>query len=145
MYIPGFGTNKTVNYKYIITEIMKLKKDEIISYDREKLVKRVERRKIKRVREYQNKKKHKININTFMQENQENEIIRREDREELNKAMFVDIQIPGKYIGTTTESQRKRNREIEEAKKLGLNLRQYRLKQKGLPYNFKLAIRTVNF
>ena len=127
----GFGNNKTVNYSYIITDLMKLKKDEIINYDREKLVKRVEKREIKRVREYQNKKKHKININTWTK--QEDEIIKREDTEELNKAMFVDIQIPGKYIGTTTESQRKRNKEIEEAEKLGLNLRQYRLKQKGLP------------
>ena len=28
----GFGSNKTVNYSYIITDIMKLKKDEIINY-----------------------------------------------------------------------------------------------------------------
>nr|QJB19732.1 MAG: replication initiator protein [Microvirus sp.] len=127
----GYGNNKTQNYKYIITEIMKLKSNEIINYDKNKLVNKVERREIKRVKEYQGKTKEDININTFKQDKT---IIPKEDTEELNKAMFIDIQILGKYKGTTTENQRKRNKEIEEADKLGLNLRQYRLKQKGLPY-----------
>ena len=127
----GYGNNKTQNYKYIITEIMKLKSNEVINYDKSKLVKRVERREIKRIKDYENKPKNKININTFKQDYTK---IPKEDTEELNKAMFIDTQILGKYKGTTTENQRKRNIEIEEADKLGLNLRQYRLKQKGLPY-----------
>ena len=108
----GYGNNKTTNYKYIITEVMKLNKKEIINYDKSKLVNRVERREIDRIKEYGNK----------------------QDREELNKSMFIDIEILGKYKGTTTENQRKRNAEIEEAAIEGLNLRQYRLKKKGLPY-----------
>ena len=129
----GYGNNKTVNYKYIITDIMKLKTNEILNYDKDKLVNKVERREIKRIIKYQKEPDKKISINTFKTKT-ENTIIPREDTEELNKSMFIDVHILGKYKGTTTENQRKRNKEIEEADKLGLNLRQYRLKKKGLPY-----------
>ena len=125
----GFGTNKTVNYKYIITEIMKLKQNEIINYDKNKLVKAIERRKIKTIKRYQEEPKDNINLHKIKLEQ-----TKKEDTEELNKAMFIDTIILREYIGTTTENQRKRNKEIEEAENQGLNLRQYRLKQKGLPY-----------
>ena len=81
----GYGNNKTTNYKYIITEVMKLKSNEVINYDKEKLVNKVERREIDRTKDYGNK----------------------QDREELNKSMFIDVEILGKYKGTTTENQRK--------------------------------------
>ena len=73
--------------------------------------------------------KEKINLHKIKLEQ-----TKKEDTEELNKAMFIDTIILREYIGTTTENQRKRNKEIEEAENQGLNLRQYRLKQKGLPY-----------
>ena len=111
----GFGTNKTVNYKYIITEIMKLKQNEIINYDKNKLVKAIERRKIKTIKRYQEEPKDNINLHKIKLEQN-----KKEDTKELNKAMFIDTIILREYIGTTTENQRKRNKEIEEAENQGL-------------------------
>lgn len=125
----GFGNNETVNKKYIITELMKMKGNEIINYDRQKLVKSVERRKIIRTIKYQKESQNNYDIHGITIDR-----INREDTEDISKSALIDVKVLGEYIGTTTAGERKRNKEIQEAEKLGLNTRQYRLKIKGLPY-----------
>ena len=76
---------------------MKLKQNEIINYDKNKLVKAIERRKIKTIKRYQEEPKDNINLHKIKLEQ-----TKKEDTEELNKAMFIDTNntiVTGKQIG----------------------------------------------
>ena len=56
----------------------------LINYDKNKLVKAIERRKIKTIKRYQEEPKDNINLHKIKLEQ-----TKKEDTEELNKAMFI--------------------------------------------------------
>lgn len=107
----GYGDTKTINKKYIITDIMKMNHEEAINYNKEKLVKAKERRIIKRTEYWENGEEY---------------------RQELSKALMTEYYILGEYIGTTTEAERKRNAEMAEAAAEHMSLRDWRLWKKGI-------------
>lgn len=102
----GYGNRKTINKKYIITEKMMLNYEDLKKYKDDNLVKSVERRTKK---EYNYEKK-----------------------EKYSKEIDGIIELPKYYIGTTTEAERNRNAEIEEAENLGISVRELRLKKAGI-------------
>lgn len=126
-----YGTNKTVNKKYIITETMKCNYIDFLTLRKEKLVKCVERRKLEKIQEYNEKK---IDNYEGFKGHPKKEYIQKIDTEELSKTMLIDKYIYGEYINTTTEAERNYNKLLKEAKEENLRVRQIRLKKKGLPY-----------
>lgn len=97
-----FGDNKTVAKKYILTDKMTKGKADEVTA--------VERRQVKKKVKYD----------------------KGENGEELNKGMYTEHIILGEYIGTTTDTERKRNQEMRDAEELGVDVRTLRLIRKGI-------------
>lgn len=123
----GFGNNWTVNKKYIVTPLMLLKKDEIKTFDKKKLVKAIDRRKTEKVSYYAESYK-----TTDFSDGELHVVFR--DGIPIDKSIGVNRLILGEYIGNLTDTERKYNEELREARKHKLTIRQWRLKKKGLPY-----------
>ena len=107
--MTGYGSNTTTRKTYIITDIMKLKYKDIINYNKEKLVKAVDKRTIEKTIYPQTDKLQRIGKNSN-----------------------ITSYVYGKYINGTTEAQRNYNELIEEAKKLGISVRKLRLIKAGI-------------
>lgn len=102
--LAGYGNHKTQNEKYIITDAMRMHKDELLNLDKTKLVKKVCRRKIEKIILY-NPKKNKP----------------------ISKGRDVDSCVYGEYQGTTTQAERDYNELLRDARVLGVTVRQLRL------------------
>lgn len=113
----GYGTNLTKHYKYIVTELMKMD-SKMIKKSNKNIVKCVVRRELAEVQSWQEG---------------------RENSESLNKAMFTDTVRAGQYIGSTTEGERKRNRDMAEAELLGVSVRTLNLIRHGIITNLNFG------
>lgn len=107
--LAQYGTNEKTIEKYIITEKMKMSKEEL-SKNPKNQVKKVTRREI---------------IKTIENNN---------EYENLSKAHNTKQIIYGEYEGNLTDGERKLNRLIRQAQQEKISVRQLRLKLKGLPY-----------
>lgn len=127
----GYGSNKSVNEKYIITEAMKISKLEMEIGNIVKLVKKKPRRKIKEEIAYE-----EIKVNDYEGLGNINSEKRAKkiDTEDLNKSMNLEKYIYGEYIGNLTTAEENYNKLLQMAEKEGLTVRAMRLKLKGLPY-----------
>lgn len=105
----GFGDDYTVAKRYIITEKMKMKKEELQKNRHKKEAKASKRRLIK-----------------FEENNKEY------DYEELSKSIGVATKYLGEYVGNLTENEKKRNEEMAEAEEMGVSVRTLRLIKKGI-------------
>lgn len=101
----GYGDNKTKIKKYIITEAMKTPYKKLS--ERMKKVKCVNKRKI-------------------------DGYIKGKEGIEPTKSNYTDKIIYGEYIGTTTESQRKYNELLKEAKEKKISIKTLRLIKAGI-------------
>lgn len=123
----GFGDNFTVNKKYIITPLMTMKYNDILNFDKDKLVKSSERRLVEKINYYAEKNKVVYFGDGKMSVHFRNE-------EDFDKSIDVDKLVLGSYVGNLTDAERKYNYELEQARKEHLTVRQWRLKQKGYKY-----------
>lgn len=101
----GYGDNKTIIKKYIITEAMKTHYNKLS--ERMKKVKSVNRRTIEK-------------------------ITKGKEGTSINKGNNKETIYYGEYIGTTTESERKYNKLLREAKEKGISVRTLRLIKEGI-------------
>lgn len=101
----GYGSNKSIPYKYIVTDKMRCKWNEI--YTLTNITQRTIRRKIKKTEEYT-------------------------ETEEISKRWNVEKELLGEYTGTTTAGERKRNAEMAEAEQMRISIRELRLWKKGI-------------
>lgn len=105
----GYGDNSSQVYKYLITDKMKMSKQQLIECRHKREVKRVEKRQILKTEEHEDI-----------------------DFQELGKHLEVDRVIFGEYIGNLTDGERKRNLEMREAAEAGVSVRMWRLMKKGV-------------
>lgn len=110
----GYGSPTFNNRRYIITELMKMNYRSLKEAikNNEKIVKWVPKRE---------------SINTIKREFKNNT--------EMGKHQGTTTEIYGDYIGTTTETERKRNAERAEARALKVTVKQLRLIKAGIITN----------
>lgn len=112
----GYGKGTTETRKYIVTDLMKMNYKDIKNYNKAKnnLIQYVMRRTKEKI--------YTANPDDWKSK-------------ELNKSIGAEHTKWGHYIGTTTEAERRRNAEIDEAKALGVTIQNLRLIKAGIITN----------